>query len=149
MTRSLAVLLCAATLLGCTRSPDPSEDIVAVMRAAEFAWNAGDLEGYMECYWRSDELRFAGGGGVNQGWEAVLASYQRAYPDRAAMGRLTFSELDVTVLAPDAALVFGRWRLDREGVAPAEAPHGLYTLLVRRFDEGWRIVHDHTSAASP
>ncbi len=147
--RTAIVFVVALALAGCGDSPDPTEDILTVMRAAEADWNAGDLEAYMNSYWRSEDLRFAGGGGVNRGWEAVLDSYQTAYPDRAAMGQLTFSEIDVTVLADDAAVVFGRWRLDREDVADDAAPHGLYTLVVRRFPEGWRIVHDHTSAASP
>ena len=143
------VFATAVGVCGCVDSSDPVSDIVSVMREAEAGWNAGDLERYMDCYWRSDSLRFAGGATVNTGWETVLASYRRTYPDRAAMGRLTFFDLEVTVLADDAAVVFGHWRLDREGEAAEDAPHGLYTLVLRRFDAQWRIVHDHTSAARP
>ena len=148
MIRLIALLTCLAALAGCSESPDPTAEIVQLMREAEAGWNAGDLERYMQCYWQSEELRFAGGAGVKLGWQQVLDGYREAYPDRATMGQLTFSDLDVRVLADDAALVFGRWRLDRQGEDPAEAPHGLYTLLLRRFDEGWRIVHDHTSAGT-
>ncbi len=147
MSRLIVVAIVALVMTGCAETPDPTEDILALMREAEAGWNAGEIERYMQCYWKSDELRFAGGARINRGWEAVLASYRKGYPDQAAMGRLTFSELDVTVLAEDAAVVFGRWRLDRDGEVPDAAPHGLYTLVLRRFEAGWRIVHDHTSAA--
>ena len=71
--------------------------------------------------------------------------YRRSYPDRAAMGRLEFSDLEITPLGPDAALVLGRWRLKRE----KDSPGGVFTLVARRFPEGWRIIHDHTSAVAP
>ncbi|MBU8871788.1 MAG: nuclear transport factor 2 family protein [Gemmatimonadales bacterium] len=145
----LLVLLAASTTVLAGQGPEPSEmetEILAVLRAAETGWNAGDLGAYMNSYWRSEELRFAGGDRASFGWEKVLSGYRKRYPDRAAMGKLTFSELDVTLLGPDAALVFGRWRLDREGDEPGEVPKGLFTLLLRRLPEGWRIVHDHTSS---
>lgn len=124
----------------------PEAEVLAVLESAEAAWNAGDLEGYMQSYWNSDRLRFAGADHVRYGWEETLAAYRRGYPDAQAMGHLTFSGLEVTVLADDAALVFGAWRLDREGEAEEANPHGLFTLLVRRLPEGWRITHDHTSS---
>jgi ketosteroid isomerase-like protein len=148
MLRISALLLLGIAALGaCTDHRDAGDstgDILAVMHRAEADWNAGDLEGYMDSYRRSDELRFAGGGGIKRGWDEVLESYRQAYPDSASMGRLHFSDLDVTPLGPDAALVVGRWRIERG----PEQPHGVYTLIMRRFDEGWRIVHDHTSAAA-
>jgi len=116
---------------------------ISPVRTAQDGWNAGDLEAYMQSYWESPDLRFAGGDRVSLGWHQVLANYQRGYPDQAAMGRLEFSDLDVDLLAPDAAVVFGRWRLFRA----EDQPHGLFTLILRRFDGDWRIVHDHTSAA--
>ncbi|MBU2500562.1 DUF4440 domain-containing protein [bacterium] len=123
----------------------PADDILQVMRDAEAGWNVGDLEKYMDCYWRSEKVRFAGGDKVSYGWEAVLGNYRKGYPDRTAMGVLTFSEMDVMMLAPDAAVVFGRWRLERAD----DEPHGLFTLVFRSFDGKWRIVHDHTSSAAP
>ncbi|MCP4573562.1 MAG: DUF4440 domain-containing protein [bacterium] len=122
---------------------DAETEIRAVMAAAEDGWNAGDLAAYMGCYRRSEDLRFASGGTATRGWETTLARYEKGYPDRAAMGHLTFSEMDVTVLADDAAYVFGHWRLDRRD----DTPHGLFTLIFRRVEADWRIVHDHTSSA--
>ena len=107
------------------------------------AWNAGDLRGFMEGYARSDRTRFQSGGDVSLGWQTVFDRYQKRYGDRASRGVLKFSEVEVTVLAPKEALAFGRWRLERAH----DAPSGLFTLLFRRTSIGWRIVHDHTSAA--
>lgn len=107
------------------------------------AWNRGDVEGFMAGYWKSEKTTFAGSNGVFRGWQALLERYRRTYPDRAAMGTLTFSELEITTLAPDAALVLGRWHLDRSS-GPVG---GVFSLVVRKLPEGWRIVHDHTSAA--
>ena len=118
--------------------------IEAVLDTQAQAWNRGDLDAFMEGYAKIPTLRFASGGVVTHGWQETLAGYKRRYPDRAAMGTLTFSELDVTVLSPDSALVFGRWRLK---TAKCE-PNGLFTLLFRKTNAGWRIVADHTSAAS-
>ena len=106
-------------------------------------WNAGSIDDFMRGYAPADTTRFASGGEVRLGWNTVRERYQKTYADKAAMGRLTFSDLDITMLSADAALVFGRWRLARE----KDAPSGLFTLVFRRGPGGWRIVHDHTSAA--
>ena len=106
-------------------------------------WNAGDVVKFMRGYDRSEKTRFASGGNITLGWQAVLERYQRTYSDKAAMGRLTFSDIDITVASEDAALAFGRWHLKRE----KDEPSGLFTLLFRKTADGWKIVHDHTSAA--
>ncbi len=118
------------------------QQVRAVLDAQVRAWNAGDLRGFMDGYARSDQTRFQSGGDVSLGWQTVFDRYQKRYSDRASMGVLKFGDLQVTLLAPDAALVFGRWRLQRA----QDAPSGLFTLLFRRTSAGWRIVHDHTSA---
>src|SRR5438552_9704127 len=119
------------------------QQVRAVLDAQVHAWNAGDLSGFMEGYARSDRTRFQSGGDVSLGWQTVFDRYQKRYGDRASMGVLKFSEVEVTVLAPDAAFAVGRWRLERA----QDAPTGLFTLLFRRKSAGWRIVQDHTSAA--
>jgi ketosteroid isomerase-like protein len=125
-----------------TGSEDATEAILAVLEHQVAAWNGGDQESFMEGYMKSDSLRFASGATVQYGWQTTLDRYRTAYPDRAAMGRLTFSELDIRVLSPEYALVFGRWRLKRE----RDMPGGLFTLLFRKVDGQWVIVHDHTSS---
>jgi hypothetical protein len=145
MKRKILILGLLALLFGGCREEEAlvEDEVLKTVLQGEAWWNEGSIEGYMETYWKSPGLRFASGGKVTFGWRKTLEGYLKRYPDRAAMGRLVFSDLDVRVLADDAALVFGAWRLEREH----DQPHGLFTLLLRRFDEGWRIVHDHTSSA--
>ena len=145
MFRVLAmVLLVVLARPGITLAgSSPEEQITATVLAGVEGWNAGDLEAFMASYWKSDQLRFASGGKVSFGWQTVLDRYRKRYPDKAAMGHLVFSDLDVTLLGEEEAMVFGRWRLERAD----DEPSGLFTLILRRLPEGWRIVHDHTSSA--
>lgn len=138
---ALAILLLAVA--GCGEKITPgNEAILSVLQAAEDGWNAGDLESYMQAYEKSGELRFVGSDGISFGWHRVLDNYREAYPDKRTMGHLAFYDMDVTRLAEDVALVVGRWRLDRM----EDRPHGVFSLVLRRGAEGWRIVHDHTSS---
>jgi ketosteroid isomerase-like protein len=117
--------------------------IRAVLDAQAAAWNRGDLEGYMDGYDRSPNTEFVGGDTITRGWQTVLDRYRKNYNSREKMGVLTFSDLEITVLSKDAALVLGRWRLKRAN----DEPHGTFSLLFRKTKAGWRIVHDHSSAA--
>jgi ketosteroid isomerase-like protein len=121
-------------------SKDEAE-IRAVMSAQVVAWNRGDIDGFMNGYARSETTEFMGGDKLTRGWQTVRDRYKKKYNSRASMGTLTFSELKITRLSSDAALVIGRWSLVRK----ADKPHGRFTLLFRRTPDGWRIVHDHTS----
>lgn len=108
------------------------------------AWNRGDLEQFMAGYWRSPELTFFSGGRVLEGWDATIERYRHNYQAGGKeMGRLTFSDLSIEMLGPDAAFVRGRWELV---MSNGERPGGLYTLIFKRFNDGWKITHDHTSA---
>ena len=120
------------------------ETIKAVMIAQQTAWNRGDVDAFLVGYWRSPELTFYGSSGVTRGWDGVLARYKKNYPGSEAMGRLDFSELDFRFLGPDAALVLGRWHLKRE----KDDVGGVFTLVWQRFPDGWKIIHDHTSAVA-
>jgi uncharacterized protein (TIGR02246 family) len=125
------------------RPRDPAAAIRAVLDAQVEAWNRADIDAFMQGYWKSEKTEFVGASGVLRGWQNVLSRYRRQYPDRAAMGHLTFSDLEVTLLAPDAALVVGHYQLEREH----DRPSGVFTLVFRKFPEGWRIINDHTSAS--
>ena len=116
--------------------------VLEVLDAQVEDWNAGDIEGFMDGYLRSRDLRFTSGGEVRRGWDNTLKRYRETYPDRAAMGTLAFEELDVRVHSEHAATVFGRFRLTRE----SDEPTGLFTLSVERHGERWLIVADHTSS---
>lgn len=118
--------------------------IRAVLSEQETAWNSGDIDAFMDGYARTDSLRFASGGTVQTGWQTTLDRYRRTYPDRAAMGTLSFTLHEIRVLSPRYALVFGAWQLDRA----EDQPSGLFTLLFEQRPEGWRIIADHTSSAS-
>lgn len=117
--------------------------IRAVLDAQAAAWNRGDLEAYMDGYARSDDTVFVSGDRVTRGWQTVLERYKKAYDSREKMGVLTFSDLEITILSKDAAIVLGRWHLQRT----KDEPHGRFTLLFRKTKSGWKIVHDHTSSA--
>jgi len=123
-----------------TRDSD-DEAIRAVLSAQDAAWNRGDVEAFLVGYWHSRELTFSGSSGVSRGWDGVLARYKKSYPDRAAMGQLDTSELELRFLGPNAALVLGKWHLRREKGDIG----GVFSLVFERFPEGWKIIHDHTS----
>lgn len=121
---------------------------VAVRRVLDVqvaAWNRGDIEAFMDGYARSDDIVFVSGDEVRRGWQTVLERYKKTYDSREKMGTLVFSELEVTPINRDTAVALGRWQLTRAG----DMPRGRFTLLFRRTPQGWRIVHDHTSSASP
>jgi ketosteroid isomerase-like protein len=118
-----------------------AEAIRKVMDDQTAAWNRGDLEGFMAGYWKSPELKFVSRDRVTKGWQQTLDNYKRNYATKELMGALTFSDLDITVVSKDAAFVIGSWSLARE----KDNPKGKFTLLFRKFKEGWRIVADHSS----
>ena len=136
------VALSAPGILGATtKGPDHAADIRAVMSAQVAAWNRGDIDGFMDGYARSSATEFVSGDKLTRGWKTVRDRYKKKYDRREKMGTLTFSEIEITPLSSDSALVLGRWKLVRK----SDKPHGIFTLLFRRTPAGWRIVHDHTS----
>ncbi len=151
MKRSLLVFILAILLAEIPVSALPPQTadakaeaaIRAVLDTQRDAWNRGDLEGYMDGYDRSPRTEFVGGDTITRGWQTVLDRYKKNYNSREKMGVLTFSEVEVTMLSKDAALVLGRWHLKRAN----DEPHGTFSLLFRKTRAGWRIVHDHSSSA--
>jgi beta-aspartyl-peptidase (threonine type) len=118
----------------------------AVLDAQVAAWNRGNLEEFMDTYWRSDDLTFYSTDQVVKGWKATLDRYRNRYQGEGKeMGRLEFADLIVNDLAPDAAMVRGRYKLT---LKDGRALGGLFTLLMRKIDGQWKIVHDHTSAGT-
>ena len=117
--------------------------IRAVLDAQVAAWNRGDLEDYMAGYWHSPDLEFYSGATVTRGWQQTLDRYRKRYQSEGRkMGTLTFSELRIEPIDGRNAFVTGRWQL---AMKKGESPNGLFTLLFRKFDDGWKIVHDHSS----
>jgi beta-aspartyl-peptidase (threonine type) len=118
--------------------------IEKVLHKQQEAWNKHDLEGFMAGYWNSPELTFFSGAKEYDGWHAAMDRYLAKYGSPGhEMGKLEFSGLRVVVLGQEAAFVRGTWKLT---MADGKKPGGLFTLVFRKFPEGWKIVHDHTSA---
>ena len=144
----LATILMAGTLAACAQG-EPQVDELAIkkeltelLHVQDKAWNAGDIDEFMKFYLKTDELRFASAGTVNRGWQATIEGYKTRYPDKAAMGELSFSDLEIKVLSPKYAQVFGRWALKRD----TDNPGGLFTLMFERKNGEWLIISDHTSS---
>lgn len=125
-----------------TKDAKIKSEIEKVLNEQKTAWNVGSIDGYMKGYWNSPQLVFVSGASVTKGWQPTLDRYKKRYDSRAKMGVLTFSDLEINVLSKDSAVVLGSWALKTEG---GDDPHGKFTLIFRKFKDGWKIVHDHTS----
>lgn len=120
--------------------PD-QEAIEQVMLNQQEAWNRGDIEDFMNGYWRSDDLIFTSGGRIRRGWQATLDSYKANYT-KETMGQLAFTDLEIVKTADNEAVVVGRWALS----GLETTPKGGFTLVFRKVSEGWRITRDHTTS---
>jgi ketosteroid isomerase-like protein len=120
---------------------DAEADIRRLLSVQTEAWNRGDVEGFMQTYWKSDSLMFIGKKGVVRGWQQTLDNYKKGYPDTAAMGQLSFDIVEVKHLSKEYAFVVGKWMLKRS----IGDVSGHYTLLLRRMKGQWKIVADHSS----
>ncbi len=142
----LGLTACTSPVLA--RQTQSGEDavaaILAVLERQQADWNKGDLDSFLTGYWNSPKVVFQSGGDRYDGWEAMRERYRKRYKaEGKAMGQVAFSRIDIELLGPDAALVRGAWRLT---LPDGSRPGGLFTLIFRHFPDGWKIVHDHTSA---
>jgi beta-aspartyl-peptidase (threonine type) len=122
----------------------PSQEMQTLLDSQVAAWNRGDLRGFLAPYRHSEELTFFSGNTVTRGFAAIQARYEKRYgKTTGTMGRLAYENLEITVLAPDAAVARGRFRLQMKDSMPT----GLFTLLLRKASSSrWEILHDHTSS---
>ncbi len=121
---------------------DAESQIHELLRQQAQHWNAGNIEGFMETYWQSPQLTFSSGGQTTRGWQATLDRYRQKYSTKEQMGFLKFDNFEFTRLGPDAALVLGSWHLTRKD----DAPQGRFSLVFKRIEGDWKIIHDHTSS---
>jgi ketosteroid isomerase-like protein len=146
VTAARLLLSFSVVLLGAAFSsalPEPEGEVRALLQSQQDAWNRHDLEGFMAGYWKSEDLTFFSGGNVTKGWQPTLDRYRLHYQSPGAeMGKLEFRNLRVEMLGHNAAFARGEYSLT---MSTGKAPHGIFTLILRRLPEGWRIVHDHTS----
>ncbi len=141
MKRLLMILFCfvASNVLAQT-----SQDRTAILKVLEDqrqGWNKGDMDAYMQGYWKSDSLLFVGKNGPTYGWQKTLDNYKKGYPDKSTMGFLTFGIKKIEFLSKDRAFVLGSWNLKRE----KDEPKGYFTLLLRKISGQWKVVSDHSS----
>jgi uncharacterized protein (TIGR02246 family) len=149
-TLLLTLLLLAvsyATVAGTPKKASGKSEaaIEHVLRTQQDAWNRHDLDAFMAGYWNSPNLTFFSGAKQTTGRQATLDRYHAKYASPGhEMGTLEFNALRIEMLGSDAAFVRGAWHLT---MPDGKTPHGLFTLVLRKFPAGWKIVHDHTSAA--
>lgn len=134
-------LCCLLLLASCTIFAQDKQAIVNLINKQRTAWNKGDIDAFMTTYWKSDSLVFVGKGGPLYGWQSTINRYKKAYPDKAAMGNLTFGIIKLNLLDKTNAFMLGSWHLDRK----AGAIGGYFTLWFRKINGEWKIVCDHTS----
>ena len=125
----------------CALFAQDREAVLQVLATQQQAWNRGDIEGFMQGYWKSDSLVFVGKAAPLYGWQSTIDRYKKTYPDKAAMGQLTFDIIQVKILDDHNAFVLGGWRLKRE----KDNPGGYFTLWFRKINGEWKVVCDHTS----
>lgn len=112
-----------------------------VLAEQQECWNEGDLDCFMQGYWKSEQLVFVGKSGLTYGWQKTLNNYRKSYPDKAAMGQLTFQLLQLDPISEDFWSVIGKWSLQRK----EDNPNGHFSLIFRRLGEDWVIISDHSS----
>jgi beta-aspartyl-peptidase (threonine type) len=133
--------------LGSGDSDERIQAIRAVLDRQVANWNKGDLDGFLTGYWNSPKLVFQSGGQRYDGFDAMRERYRRRYQaEGKQMGRLTFSAVEVEPLGPEAVMARGRWQLL---MSDGSRPGGLFTVIFRKLPDGWKIIHDHTSADEP
>jgi len=117
------------------------EEITKVFNTQIECWNRGDLECFMDAYVNSDDLVFVGSNGPKYGWQVTLNNYKKNYPDRAAMGTLSFDLIKFQPVGKKNYLVIGRWVLQRE----LDTPQGHFSILLEKIKGEWKIIADHSS----
>lgn len=139
MSSMLYVVTLALTMTG---DAEPKA-IQTLLDNQAAAWNKGDLSGFMKGYLESEDLSFFSNNLKTKGWKATLERYQKKYQGEGKeMGKLTFSEVSIEMLGSDHAFVRGRYQLQLK----KDNPTGIFTLVMRKTKDGWRIIHDHTSS---
>jgi ketosteroid isomerase-like protein len=141
----IAALASAQTTQKNAGANDPKAAVEQVLHIQQDAWNHHNLDAFMAGYWNSPDLTFFSGAKQTSGWQATLDRYNATYASPGhEMGTLEFSALRIEMLGPEAAFVRGAWHLT---MSDGKTPHGLFTLVFRKSPDGWKIIHDHTSAA--
>lgn len=136
----LLLLVCLLSLSAMAQNKD-RQQILSVLDAQKNAWNDGDINRFMDTYWKNDSLLFIGKSGVTYGWQNTLNNYKKGYPDTSAMGKLDFDILHVNRISQTHYFVIGKWHLTRS----IGNVGGHFSLLLRKVGKKWLIIADHSS----
>ncbi len=138
--RAFLLFIMFGMAVGSIKAQSVETTLTGIMKIQSDAWNNGDVDGFMKYYWNDPELRFVSAYGVSKGWQQVYDNYKASYPDKKAMGFLTFDNLVFDKMNTKMYMVTGSWHLQKE----AEAG-GWFTLIFKKFKKDWLIIYDHTS----
>ena len=141
----IILLLLFSTSVLAQDSNKDFEQIKKIFFQQEDDWNRGDIDAFMEAYWKSENLQFGGANGITKGWNQTLESYKRGYPDKETMGILSFQIKDITQHSEEVVSLTGSWDLERKN----DRPGGHFLLIWRKINGEWKIVVDHTSQRLP
>jgi ketosteroid isomerase-like protein len=136
------IVLLLINFSGFAQSNKDQEDVKKVLSEQQSLWNQGKIEAFMEYYQKSEDLKFIGKNGITKGWIATLERYLKSYPNREAMGQLTFQILEVDITDGKTAWVLGKWDLQRPKLGNLG---GHFTLLMKKINGKWLVLRDHTS----
>ncbi|HEX5283376.1 MAG TPA: nuclear transport factor 2 family protein [Bryocella sp.] len=120
-----------------------SQAIISMLNRTADDWNRGDLDAFARGYKNSPDILFMGPT-IRRGYEQMLQGYRKSFPNRKAMGKLTFSNLEVQPLDQRFATVTGRFHLERTA-AGGGAAGGYFLLVVEKTPSGWKIIRDATT----
>ena len=141
MKKVLVSILFLFVIVNVFAQSSDKAQILKLLEDQRLAWNKGDVEEYMQGYVKSDSLLYVGKTGPKYGWNNTLNNYKKSYPDKQAMGYLSFDIRDVKILSPEYAFVLGAWKLKRE----KDEPGGYFTLIVQKINGEWKVISDHSS----
>ena len=147
-SKFLLVLVTSCLYTACSQHSKPKFDpkaeevaIRAVISAEQIAWNNGDIDAFMEGFWKSDSLQFISARGLSRGWEATRENYIKGFPERSSMGTVSYQILSLTPLAPNIFILTSRYEITQE-IGKRE---GIFTAIFRKVNGKWLAVHYHAS----
>jgi len=114
------------------------KEILKIINRQQDAWNAFDIDGFMQGYWKSDQLKFYGSNGVSHGWEQTLSNYKKRYPTKEDMGELNFTIDAISKIEVDSYYVMGQYHLKRI-IGDA---HGTFMVIFKKINGMWKIIAD-------
>lgn len=134
------VVVISVIVYGILNAQTSEITIIQIMEKQATAWNEGNIDGFMKYYWNDPQLTFVSKRGVSKGWQKVYDNYKISYPDKSAMGILTFGDLVIEAIGNKTIMVTGSWHLQKD-----EEAGGWFTLIFKKIKKDWFIVYDHTS----